>query len=101
MYLLASLKGGLVLLRRLHVDAPDRFWVTDITYNKTREGFLYLGSSPVGGEIVSSHERFDFLDTIILPRWCGMVKIYSLCMALETAARTDGYHTLIRGLGTA
>jgi len=44
---------------------------------------------------------FDFLDTIILPRWCGTVKKYSLYMALETAARTDGYHTLIRGLGTA
>jgi putative transposase len=24
------------------VDAPDRFWVTDITYIKTYEGFLYL-----------------------------------------------------------
>lgn len=30
------------LNRRFDVDAPDRFWVTDITYIKTNEGFLYL-----------------------------------------------------------
>ena len=28
--------------RQFDVDAPDRFWVTDITYIKTYEGFLYL-----------------------------------------------------------
>jgi putative transposase len=30
------------LNRQFDVDAPDRFWVTDITYIKTYEGFLYL-----------------------------------------------------------
>ena len=30
------------LNRRFDVDAPDQFWVTDITYIKTCEGFLYL-----------------------------------------------------------
>ena len=30
------------LNRQFDVDAPDRFWVTDITYIGTREGFLYL-----------------------------------------------------------
>ena len=28
--------------RQFNVDAPDRFWVTDITYIKTYEGFPYL-----------------------------------------------------------
>ena len=31
-----------VLARRFDVDAPDRAWVTDITYVWTREGWLYL-----------------------------------------------------------
>lgn len=29
--------------RQLHTDAPDRAWVTDITYIRTQEGFTYLG----------------------------------------------------------
>jgi putative transposase len=28
--------------RQFKVDAPDRVWVTDITYNKTHVGWLYL-----------------------------------------------------------
>lgn len=30
------------LNREFDVDAPDQFWVTDITYVRTHEGFLYL-----------------------------------------------------------
>jgi hypothetical protein len=30
------------LNRQFDVDAPDQFWVTDITYIRTHEGFLYL-----------------------------------------------------------
>ena len=30
------------LNRQFDVDAPDRFWVTDITYIKTYEGYSYL-----------------------------------------------------------
>ena len=30
------------LNRLFDVDAQDRFWVTNITYIKTYEGFLYL-----------------------------------------------------------
>ena len=30
------------LNREFDVDAPAQFWVTDITYLRTREGFLYL-----------------------------------------------------------
>ncbi len=28
--------------RQFNVDMPDRVWVTDITYIKTHEGWLYL-----------------------------------------------------------
>ena len=31
-----------ILDRQFEVDAPDTVWVTDITYIKTREGWLYL-----------------------------------------------------------
>ena len=31
-----------ILDRQFEVDAPDRVWVTDITYIKTHEGWLYL-----------------------------------------------------------
>lgn len=31
-----------ILNRRFDVSAPDQFWVTDITYIKTYEGWLYL-----------------------------------------------------------
>ena len=30
------------LNQEFDVDAPDQFWVTDITYIRTHEGFLYL-----------------------------------------------------------
>lgn len=30
------------LARQFEVDAPDKVWVTDITYIKTHEGWLYL-----------------------------------------------------------
>ena len=28
--------------RQFEVDAPDKDWVTDITYTRTHEGWLYL-----------------------------------------------------------
>ncbi len=28
--------------RQFEVDVPDKVWVTDITYIKTHEGWLYL-----------------------------------------------------------
>ena len=30
------------LARQFDVDAPDRAWVTDITYIRTQEGFAYI-----------------------------------------------------------
>jgi putative transposase len=34
--------------RQFDVDAPDSIWVTDITYIKTHEGWLYLSVSYAG-----------------------------------------------------
>ena len=36
------------LSREFDVDAPDRFWVTDITYIRTHEGFRVSGPSTLG-----------------------------------------------------
>jgi len=33
-----------VLQRQFHVDAPNQVWVTDITYIRTHEGWLYLAT---------------------------------------------------------
>ncbi|MCM3704045.1 IS3 family transposase [Paenibacillus macerans] len=33
-----------VLNRQFHVDAPNRVWVTDITYVATKQGWVYLAS---------------------------------------------------------
>jgi putative transposase len=38
--------------RQFEVDAPDKVWVTDITYIKTQEGWLYL---PVVIDLFSRH----------------------------------------------
>jgi hypothetical protein len=39
------------LNREFDVDAPDQFWVTDITYIRTHEGFLYLAIVPGSGSM--------------------------------------------------
>ncbi|CAM4405968.1 hypothetical protein PARU111607_17350 [Palleronia rufa] len=59
------------------------------------------GLMPKGAESYALMSASGFPSTPTLPRSRGMVKNYSLCMALETAIRTDGYHALIRGLDTA
>ncbi|SLN69600.1 Transposase, Mutator family [Aquimixticola soesokkakensis] len=44
--------------RQLAVDAPDRAWVTDITYLRTREGFAYLCVAKIGAaEGQGAHAR--------------------------------------------
>jgi transposase InsO family protein len=40
-----------VLNREFTVDAPNKWWVTDITYVKTHEGFLFL-AFPLGSKNV-------------------------------------------------
>ena len=63
--------------------------------------WLSWGLFRVGAESYALMSVFDFPGTRILPCGGRLVKIYSLCMALETVVRTDGYHALIRGLVTA
>ena len=61
------------LNRQFDVDAPDRFWVTDITYIRTREGFLYLAvvidlySRRVVGWATHSRQYTDLVLQALLP----------------------------------
>jgi len=64
------------LNRRFDVDAPDRFWVTDITYIKTYEGFLYLAvvidlySRRVVGWATHSRQYTDLvLQALLMAVW--------------------------------
>ena len=76
------------LNRQFDVDAPDRFWVTDITYIKTREGFLYLAvvidlySRRVVGWATHSRQYTDLvLQALLMAVWrrkpAGKVLIHS------------------------
>ena len=62
--------------RQFNVDAPDRFWVTDITYIKTYEGFSYLAvvidlySRKVIGWAMQSRQPTDLvLQTLLMAVW--------------------------------
>ena len=72
-----------------------------------KKGYLDLAASlPVGvecqtGMIVSSHERFWFSGQNKTTRLMRGGQRLQPVLALETVVRTDGYHTLIRGLVTA
>ncbi len=64
------------LNRQFDVDAPDRFWVTDITYIKTYEGFLYLAvvidlySRRVVGWATHSRQYTDLvLQSLLMAVW--------------------------------
>jgi len=64
------------LNRQFDVDAPDRFWVTDITYIKTYEGFLYLAvvidlySRRVVGWATHSRQYTDLvLQALLMAVW--------------------------------
>ncbi|AXX98081.1 IS3 family transposase [Profundibacter amoris] len=76
------------LNRQFDVDAPDRFWVTDITYIKTYEGFLYLAvvidlySRRVVGWATHSRQYTDLvLQALLMAVWrrkpTGNVLIHS------------------------
>jgi len=76
------------LNRQFDVDAPDRFWVTDITYIKTHEGFLYLAvvidlySRRVVGWSTQSRQYTDLvLQALLMAVWrrkpLGQVLIHS------------------------
>ena len=64
------------LNRQFDVDAPDRFWVTDITYIKTYEGFSYLAavidlySRRVVGWAMQSRQPTDLvLQALLMAVW--------------------------------
>jgi putative transposase len=74
--------------RQFNVDAPDRFWVTDITYIKTYEGFSYLAvvidlySRKVVGWAMQSCQPTDLvLQALLMAVWrrkpIGKVLIHS------------------------
>ena len=65
-----------LLEREFNVDAPNRVWVTDITYIRTWEGFLYLavvldlfGRKVVGWSMKPSLARDIVLDAILMAVW--------------------------------
>ena len=77
-----------VLDRRFDVEAPDQFWVTDITYIKTYEGFSYLAvvidlfSRRVVGWAMQSRQPTDLvLQALLMAVWrrkpAGKVLIHS------------------------
>ena len=62
--------------RQFDVDAPDRVWVTDITYIRTQEGFAYLAvvidlfSRRVIGWSVQSRQTTDVvLQALLMAVW--------------------------------
>lgn len=62
--------------RQFNVDAPDRAWVTDITYIKTYEGFAYLAvvidlySRKVVGWAMQSRQTTDLvLQALLMAVW--------------------------------
>lgn len=62
--------------RQFNVDVPDRFWVTDITYIKTYEGFSYLAvvidlySRRVVGWSMQSRQTTDLvLQALLMAVW--------------------------------
>ena len=76
------------LNRQFDVEAPDQFWVTDITYIKTHEGFSYLAvvidlySRRVVGWSMRSRQTTDLvLQALLMAVWrrkpTGKVLIHS------------------------
>jgi len=63
--------------RQFTVDAPDRAWVTDITYLRTHEGFAYLCividlfSRRVVGWAVPSRQTSELaVQALLMVIWC-------------------------------
>lgn len=65
-----------LLDRQFTVEAPDRAWVTDITYIRTWQGWLYLAvvvdlysRMVVGWSMKNSIERGIVLDALLMAVW--------------------------------
>lgn len=75
----SGLNSGLAenhLDREFKADGPNKAWVTDITYIRTREGFLYLAvvidlfSRAVVGWSMKNHLKRDLvIDALIMAVW--------------------------------
>ena len=76
------------LNRQFDVDAPDQFWVTDITYIRTYEGFSYLAviidlySRRIVGWVMESRQPTDLvLRALLMAVWrrkpTGKVLVHS------------------------
>jgi putative transposase len=62
--------------RELTVDAPDRVWVTDISYIRTRQGWLYLATvldlhsrAVVGWSMKPTSVKELVLDSLMMAVW--------------------------------
>jgi len=67
--------------RQFDVTAPDTAWVSDITYIKTYEGFLYLAV------VIDLYSR-RVIGWANLPRTCALSRlIYLWCSCLVTPTR--------------
>lgn len=64
------------LQQRFHVDAPNRVWVTDITYIRTHEGWLFLAAvidlfsrQVIGWSMGSRMDRELALNALLMAVW--------------------------------
>ncbi|AGT11696.1 transposase (plasmid) [Paracoccus aminophilus JCM 7686] len=84
--------------RQFDVEAPDRVWVTDITYIRTLEGFVYLAvvidlySRRVIGWSMQSRQTTDVvLQALLMAVWRrkpkGKVLIHSDSHTLDASSR--------------
>ncbi len=71
-----TLYGWVRLVHKFKVDQPNEVWVTDITYIKTREGWLYLSvvidlysRKVVGWSMQSRMEMKLVLDALLMAVW--------------------------------
>jgi putative transposase len=85
------------LNREFDVDAPDQFWVTDITYIRTHEGFLYLAvvidlfSRRVFGWSMQGRTYTDQpLQALLMVVWRRKPKT-KVCVHSDQGAQFTGY----------
>ena len=75
---------------------PDRVWVTDITYVRTHEGWLYLTividlySRAVVGWSMNSAIATELVLNLLLIPWVGLLG--SINSRLATLEATQAYH---------
>lgn len=86
------------LQRAFEVDGPNKVWVTDFTYIRTSEGWLYLTivldlfSRQIIGWSIKANARADLvLDTLLMAMWRRKPKsrvLFTLIRSSSTPALT-------------